>query len=136
MNPQQEELHAIKPANQLTVAELQSVCHQRSHAAGWWDDYIAMPERFRKYFLASRYALIHSEATEAFEGLRKTRMDDHLPRRKGEEVELADLLIRVFDYAGAMQFDLAGAIAEKLAYNAQRHDHTLEARAAEGGKKL
>lgn len=115
MNPQQEELHAIKPANQLTVAELQTVCHQRSHAAGWWDDYIAMPDRFRKYFLASRYALIHSEATEAFEGLRKTRMDDHLPRRKGEEVELADLLIRVFDYAGAMRFDLAGAIAEKLA---------------------
>lgn len=86
MNPQQEELHAIKPANQLTVAELQTVCHQRSHAAGWWDDYIAMPDRFRKYFLASRYALIHSEATEAFEGLRKTRMDDHLPRRKGDAI--------------------------------------------------
>lgn len=123
MNPQQEELHAIKPANQLTVAELQAVCHQRSHAAGWWDDYIAMPERFRKYFLASRYALIHSEATEAFEGLRKTRMDDHLPRRKGEEVELADLLIRVFDYAGAMRFDLAGAIAEKLAGRAGEGRH-------------
>lgn len=133
---EQIEFQEFKTANQLTIAELQHVCHQRSHAAGWWDDYIAMPERFRKYFLASRYALIQSEATEAFEGLRKSRMDDHLPRRKSEEVELADLLIRVFDYAGAMQFDLAGAIAEKLAYNAQRHDHTLEAREAEGGKKL
>ena len=133
---EQTEFHELKPAYQLTINELQHVCHSRSHSAGWWDDYIAMPERFRKYFLASRYALIHSEATEAFEGLRKSRMDDHLPRRKSEEVELADLVIRVLDYAGAMQFDLGAAIAEKLAYNAQRHDHTLEARAAEGGKKL
>ena len=133
---EQPEFHQIKPANQLTIAELQHVCHQRSHAAGWWDDYIAMPERFRKYFLASRYALIQSEATEAFEGLRKGKMDDHLPDRKSEEVELADLMIRVFDYAGAMQFDLAGAIAEKLAYNAHREDHSREAREAEGGKKL
>ena len=115
MNPQQEELHAIKPANQLTVAELQHVCHLRSHKAGWWDDYIAMPQQYRKYFLASRYALIHSEGSEAFEGLRKDKMDDHLPHRKSEEVELADLVIRIMDYAGAMQFDLGAAIAEKLA---------------------
>ena len=49
---------------------------------------------------------------------------------------MADLVIRIMDYAGAMQFDLAGTIAEKLAYNTQRHDHTAEVRAAEGGKKL
>lgn len=136
MNPQQKELHNIKPVTDLTINELQHVCHSRSHNAGWWDDYIAMPQQYRKYFLASRYALIQSEGNEAFEGLRKNKMDDHLPHRKSEEVELADLVIRIMDYAGAMQFDLGAAIAEKLAYNDQRHDHTLEARAAEGGKKL
>lgn len=120
----------------LTIADLQQTCYQRSFSAGWWDDYIAMPQQYRKYFLASRYALIQSEAIEAFEALRKDKMDDHLPHRKAEEVELADLLIRVFDYAGAMRFDLSAAIVEKLAYNAQRHDHTREARAQEGGKKL
>lgn len=133
---EQSEFHQIKPVTDLTINELQHVCHQRSHNAGWWDDYIAMPEKYRKYFLASRYALFHSEATEGFEGLRRNASDDHLPHRKSEEVELADLVIRIMDYAGAMQFDLAGAIAEKLAYNIQRHDHTAEARAAEGGKKL
>lgn len=132
----QPEFHAIKPVTDLSIAELQAVCHQRSHDAGWWDDYVEMPDKYKRYFLASRYTLFHSETTEGFEGLRKDKMDDHLPKRTSEEVELADLLIRVFDYAGARQLDLAGAIAEKLAYNSQRHDHTREARAAEGGKKL
>jgi len=36
--------------------------------------------------------------------------------------------------AGAYGFDLGGAIAEKMAFNAIRPDHKLEARAAEGGK--
>lgn len=36
--------------------------------------------------------------------------------------------------AGAEGYDLAGAIAEKLAYNQQRADHRLENRAKPGGK--
>lgn len=126
----------IIPVNKLTINELANLCHSRSYNAGWWNDHDRMPREFRKYFLASRYALIQSEASEAFEGLRKGKRDDHLPERSNEEVELADLLIRVLDYAGQRGFDLGGAIAEKLAYNAQRADHTLEARAAEGGKSL
>jgi len=59
-----------------------------------------------------------------------------LPHRKMAEVELADIVIRVCDLAGAKGFDLGGAIAEKLEYNRTRKDHTREARAAEGGKKI
>lgn len=62
-------------------------------------------------------------------------MDDHLPHRKMAEVELADALIRIFDYAAAHGYDLDGAVQEKLAYNAVRRDHTYEAREAAGGKK-
>ena len=51
------------------------------------------------------------------------------------EVELADVLIRVFDYAGAFGYDLDGAVSEKLVYNAQRPDHKAEARLRAGGKK-
>lgn len=126
----------IKPITELTIRELQHLCHSRADEAGWWDDYDEMPGKYQKYFLASRYSLIHSEASEAFEGLRKNKTDEHIPHRRNEEVELADLIIRVMDYAGAMNFDLAGAIADKLAYNTQRHDHTREARDAEGGKSL
>jgi NTP pyrophosphatase (non-canonical NTP hydrolase) len=52
------------------------------------------------------------------------------------EVELADAVIRIADLAGALELDLGSAIAEKMAYNAQRADHKPEARAAAGGKSF
>ena len=61
--------------------------------------------------------------------------DVGLPHRPSVEVELADALIRIFDTAGAMGLDLAGAVIEKLAYNQQRADHKVENRKADDGKK-
>lgn len=81
-------------------------------------------------------ALMHSELSECLEGVRKNLMDDKLPHRRMEEVELVDCLIRIFDYAGNWNLDLEGAYQEKRAYNAQRADHKLEARAAAGGKQF
>lgn len=81
-------------------------------------------------------ALMHSELSEALEGIRKGLPDDHLPHRSGEEVELVDLLIRVFDYAGGFGLDLQGAFEEKMAYNARRADHTAAGRLADGGKRF
>lgn len=79
--------------------------------------------------------LMVSEIAEAMEGARKGLMDDKLPHRQMEEVELADCLIRIFDYADAFGLDLEGAYQEKRAFNATRADHKHEARAAAGGKK-
>jgi len=100
----------------------------------WWRD-INTGERIERN-KGELIALIHSELSEALEGVRKDVQDEKLPHRKAEEVELADALIRIFDYAGAYHLDLAGAVAEKLAYNATRRDHTHEARRAAGGKKF
>lgn len=69
------------------------------------------------------------------EGERKDLMDDKLPHRRMAEVELADTLIRILDYAAGFGYDIGGAVSEKLAYNATRHDHTYEARATANGKK-
>ncbi|UPW35901.1 nucleoside triphosphate pyrophosphohydrolase domain-containing protein [Pseudomonas phage EM] len=80
--------------------------------------------------------LIVSEIAEATEGCRKGLMDDHLPHRKMEEVEMADAIIRILDYANVRGLDLAGAIMEKIEYNMTRKDHKREARLAEGGKKV
>lgn len=120
----------------LAAATLTHICHNESKAAGWWNEYYEMPEQYKKYFLATKLGLIHSEASEAFEGLRKGKMDDHLPTRLAAEVELADLAIRLFDLGGALGMDIGGAVAEKMAYNAQRADHKPEARAAAGGKSF
>ena len=79
--------------------------------------------------------LIHSEISECMEGERKNLMDDKLPHRRMAEVELADALIRIFDYAGAFGYDLDGAVAEKRAFNAQRVDHKAEARLRANGKQ-
>lgn len=109
------------------------MCHDASVKAGWWSD------RNGQRIMRNRgelIALIHSEVSKALEGERTGRMDEHLPNRRNAEVELADALIRIFDYAGAHGYDLAGAVAEKLAFNAQRPDHKIEARSAPGGKKF
>jgi len=79
--------------------------------------------------------LIVSEIAEAMEGERKGLNDDKLPHRTMAEVELADALIRIFDYAGGFGLDIHGAFEEKMAFNATRADHTYEVRNAEGGKK-
>ena len=80
--------------------------------------------------------LMVSEIAEAMEGERKDLMDDKLPHRKMAEVELVDVLIRLFDYAGGFGYDLEGAYREKMAFNATRVDHSHEHRRSANGKKF
>lgn len=120
--------------------QLQRVCHGAAVCAGWWNCPItgepSTPEYIAKSLLPQKLLLIHSEISEACEADRKNLMDSHLPHRHGVEVELADAVIRCFDLAGALNFDLGTAIAEKMAYNAERADHKLEARlGGEHGKR-
>ena len=112
---------------------LQAECH--GAAAHWWVDLKTGTDvRSNKMAFAQKLMLIVSELAEAMEGDRKDLMDDKLPHRKMREVELADAVIRIFDTAGGFGMDLAGAIAEKMEFNAIRPDHKTENRLAEGGK--
>lgn len=108
---------------------------REAHVANekWWQD-PATGERIERN-KGELLCLIHSEISEAMEGERKGLMDDKLPHRPMPEVELADALIRIFDYAGAFGYDLEGAYREKMAFNATREDHTHEARLAANGKR-
>lgn len=63
---------------------------------GWWDD----PDRD----IVQTLQLVNTEIAEATEADRKNAMDDHLPHRKGVEVELADALIRLLDLAGRFRW--------------------------------
>lgn len=124
------------------VEALVAVCHGRAHKAGWWHDlesgieFTNWTEREQRGFVAEKLLLVHSEVSEGVEGFRKGRNDDHLPHRPQLEVELADAVIRIADLCGGLGLDLGGAVAEKLAYNAQRADHKPEARVAAGGKSF
>ncbi len=111
-------------------------CHGLAASSGWWTDIKTGEDLSGKKNIPELLCLILSDISEAMEGHRKGLMDDKLPHRPMLEVELADAAIRIFDMAGGMGLDVAGAIAEKLAYNAMRADHKPENRAAEGGKKF
>ena len=108
-------------------------CHGANVKAGWWSDITTGERKERNN--GELIALMHSELSEALEADRKNLMDDKLPHRKGIEVELADALIRIFDFAGGRNLDLAGALIEKMEYNAKRADHKIENRKEENGKK-
>lgn len=84
----------------------------------------------------SKLMLIVTEVAEIAEGARKGTNDSHLPQFTSEEVECADVLIRLFDYAGWRRLRLGEAFWAKLEYNRTRADHTDEARRAVGGKKI
>lgn len=83
----------------------------------------------------TKIALIISECVEALEGHRRNLMDDKLPAEPMIAVELADVLIRVFDLCGHLGIDVGTVLAKKAAYNATRADHKPENRAKVGGKK-
>ena len=110
-------------------------CHGAAVDSGWWTDIKTGESLIGKRNVGETLCLIHSEISEAMEGHRKNLNDDKLPHRKMIEVELADALIRIFDLAGALNLDVAGAIDEKLEYNASRPDHKIENRKLDGGKK-
>lgn len=77
---------ALPQASELN--EWAAKIHAHNVAVGWWDNNPSVLEKIH---------LITTEICEATEGARKDLMDDHLPHRKMEEVELADALIRTLD---------------------------------------
>lgn len=123
------------------LREAQKLAHKNSADAGWWknprtgEDLLSNPD-YAPYVIATKLALLHSEASEGLEGCRVDAMDDKLPHRTMLEVELVDVLARSFDLAEKLGLDLAGAFIEKCGFNTTRPDHSLEARLKPGGKKF
>lgn len=116
----------------IGLVAAQELAHKTATDAGWYKDPNTGEDVTRNF--GEVVALMHSELSEALEADRKGLMDEKLPHRDGREVEFADCVIRIFDTASALGFDLAGAIIEKNRYNQIRSDHKIENRAS-GGKK-
>lgn len=128
-----------KTANHLR--RLQEVCWKNSEDKGFHDNEPTDLDELAIYN-GNRLMLIVSEAVEAHDELRNgweanetyypTQVNEwaedqdapgpHKP--EGVPSEIADIVIRCFDFAGSNNFDLANIIQEKLAYNSTReHMH-------------
>lgn len=132
-----KELAADLARAALNIRQAQDLCHSCAKTGNWWwnkrtDNLFTREETWD--MVPTKLMLTVSELSEAMEAHRKNLPDDKLPHRDGVEVELADAVIRIFDLAGALGYDLGAAMAEKLQYNLTRADHSLAARKAKGGK--
>lgn len=79
---------------------------RRVHEANkhWWTDINTGQPIVRNK--GELLALAISEVSEALEGERKNLMDDHLPHRRMAEVEMADTVIRLLDFAAGFDVRL------------------------------
>lgn len=86
--------------------------HQNAVAHGWWEEERSFGELI---------ALMHSELSEALEYDRKGNgQSDHIPEFTGVEEELADVVIRIFDYCGRKNLRLGEAVIAKMKFNESR----------------
>lgn len=70
---------------------------------------------------AELIALMHSELSEALEGLRYgNNPSDHIPEFSAAEEEFADLIIRMMDMEYTRKWRVAEALIAKIAYNKTR----------------
>jgi hypothetical protein len=91
---------------------LQAKAHKNAVAKGFWDDNRSDGESI---------ALIHSELSEALEGLRNgDPQDDKVPQHKNAATELGDAVIRIMDFAAKKGWNVAQAMIDKMIFNAAR----------------
>jgi NTP pyrophosphatase (non-canonical NTP hydrolase) len=102
----------LKPEPRADFQLLQEYIHQTAKEKGWWDN----PRNDGEII-----ALIHSELSEALEAIRNGEpMSEKIPEFTELELELADVAIRLMDYAESRGIDLWSAIAAKAEYNKTR----------------
>lgn len=113
--------------NNNTVQELVTSSYQNAKDHGWHDE----PRT-----VGDLICLMHSELSEALEEHRNGKLpaevyyNDNKPEKpEGIPIELADCIIRIFDFCGLHDIDLQNALTIKMKYNATRpYRH--------GGKKV
>ena len=96
--------------------ELQIDVHRTAVKKGWWD----VPRED-----GTILCLIHGEVSEAMEALRKgNELSEKIPEYSQLDEELADIVIRVMDYAESRGIPLFEVMKAKAKYNEGRsHRH-------------
>lgn len=120
----------------VTIPEMIAEAYDNAKAHGWWPD-------GEKPNFGEKIALMHTELSEAFEEWRNGVPLDEVyatikdgttgqmyrstdpvfmqgEKPEGVPIELADVIIRIFDLCGHFKIDLEKAITMKLEYNRSR----------------
>lgn len=107
----------------MNINELCKKAHENAMNKGFWDEERSFGEQI---------ALMHSELSEALEEYRDGRSLTEIYtsvqstgyKPEGIPIELADVLIRIFDTCGRYGINLEEAIQDKMKYNESRpHKH-------------
>jgi hypothetical protein len=113
----QDELRALLSPGHITDRIV--MCHGAAWDAGWWHDLRTGAVKDRNN--GEMLMLMVSEVCEGAHGLRYGLMDDKIKHRRMLEVELADFLIREYDFCGARQIDLQYEIDAYVAAGDRSH---------------
>jgi len=126
-----------------SINSLVQACHRIAKDHGFWNDEDKLKDMInhmfdsglydesilldrlkiiRKLFNTQCITLEMSELAERLECLRKNpeKLDEHCPEFLNLEIEVADLIIRAFDFSGRRNLRLGEAIIVKMEYNASR----------------
>jgi NTP pyrophosphatase (non-canonical NTP hydrolase) len=104
----------------MNLDRLSIKLHETSVEKGFWDPLGGLAEEDKFIFYAKQIAMIHSEATEVLEAIRKSKGHDKIVE------ELADIIIRVCDLyeglreSGEVMFSLDKIVREKAKINKSR----------------
>ena len=94
------------------IAEKAEETYSIAKSKGWWDS---------QREDGTMIALMHSELSETLEALRHDNpKSDKIPDFTGAEEEIADVIIRAFDWCRHKGFRLGGAIEAKMEFNRGR----------------
>ena len=87
-----------------------AIINEQMNAQGFWESANT----------GEKIALMHSELSEALEADRKDLMSDHIEGFTGVEEELADVIVRVLDFAAQHNLRLTEALIAKMRFNLSR----------------
>ena len=96
----------------MEISQMQEEVHRTAIEHGWWEK----PRPVGEVLM-----LMVTELAEAMEAYRSGNPEsEKIPGFSQMEEELADVVIRLLDFAGGEDLDIEGALIAKMAYNENR----------------